>query len=197
MDIKQLCQLFSKQKNQTYLIAIDGCGGSGKSTLSFALQRACQPNAVVVHADDFYQLSSKRKGGIGGNWDLDRLETQLLKPLSQNQPACYARYDWERDQLAESHVVPAGGYVIIEGCYTMMERFLPYYNFKIWVESPEQIRLERGIERDGEKMRDMWEKVWMPAEKVYIEKQNPAGSADIIIDGTSNLYGATDNNGTE
>ncbi|WP_046176087.1 uridine kinase family protein [Domibacillus indicus] len=188
MSLKQLIASFSKNGGQTFIIAIDGCGGAGKSTLAGALQKELGNTAVIVHADDFYQVSSKRNSSIGGSWDLNRLENQLLKPLRQNMPARYERYDWETDQLAEIHAVPPGGFVIVEGCYTMLERFLPYYNFKIWVDSPREIRLQRGIERDGEGLRSMWEDVWMPGEQVYIQEQYPAGAADIIISGTSGEY---------
>lgn len=188
MNIQQLIATFSKRNDHTFLIAIDGCGGAGKSTLARAMQKALGSTTTVVHADDFYQLSGKRTNDIGGNWDLARLEEQVLKPLSQNQPAQYERYDWETDQLAETHNIPAGGFVIVEGCYTMMEQLLPYYHFKIWVDSPRDVRLQRGIERDGEEMRSMWEDVWMLGELAYIQEQNPAHSADIVISGTSGDY---------
>ncbi|WP_050183815.1 uridine kinase family protein [Domibacillus robiginosus] len=184
MNINRLTALFGKKEQQTYLIAIDGGGGAGKSTLARSLQLALDSRSAIVHADDFYQLSGKRSNEIGGSWDLKRLEEQVLKPLSQNNPARYERYDWETDQLAEAYDVPAGGFVIVEGCYTMTSHLLPYYQFKIWVESPEDIRLERGIERDGEEKRHLWEDFWMPAEKVYMHEQNPAGSADLVISGT-------------
>lgn len=188
MKIDQLISRFKKQEHQVFIIAIDGGGGAGKSTLARALKEKIGGNTTVVHADDFYQVAEKRNNSIGGNWDLNRLEEQLLKPLSQNRKARYERYDWETDQLAESHTVPSGGFVIVEGCYTMMKHLLPYYQFSIWVDSPQKIRLQRGIERDGEGMRSMWEDVWMPDEQAYIQEQNPAQSADLVISGTASDY---------
>lgn len=188
MNMQQLITTFKKRNEHTFLIAIDGCGGAGKSTLARALQKALGESTIIVHCDDFYQLSGKRANGVGGNWDLARLEEQVLKRISQNEPARYEKYDWENDQLAETHNIPAGGFVIVEGCYTMVERLLPYYHFKIWVDSPRDVRLQRGIERDGEEMRSMWEDVWMLGEQAYIQEQNPAHSADIVISGTSGDY---------
>lgn len=185
MKIKDVTALFSKKENETFLVAIDGGGGAGKSTLARLLQQSLGSQASVIQADDFYQLSSRRSTDIGGNWDLPRLEEQVLQPLSQNEPARYERYDWETDRLAETHDIPAGGFVMVEGCYTMMQHLLPYYQFTIWVESPEEVRLQRGIERDGEEKRHLWEELWMPAEEVYIRTQNPMGAANIVISGTS------------
>lgn len=184
MKIKDIAALFSKKEHNTFLIAIDGGGGAGKSTLARLLQQSLGSQAAIIQADDFYQLSNRRSMDIGGNWDLRRLEEQVLQPLSQNEPARYERYDWETDRLAETHDVPAGGFVIVEGCYTMMQHLLPYYQFTIWVESPKEVRLQRGIERDGEEKRHLWEELWMPAEEVYIHAQNPIAAAHMIIKGT-------------
>lgn len=184
MNIKDVTALFSKKENETFLVAIDGGGGAGKSTLARLLQQSLGSQASVIQADDFYQLSSRRSTDIGGNWDLRRLEEQVLQPLSQNKPARYERYDWETDRLAETHDIPAGGFVMVEGCYTMMQHLLPYYQFTIWVESPEEVRLQRGIERDVEEKRHLWEELWMPAEEVYIRTQNPMDAANIVIRGT-------------
>lgn len=61
------------------------------------------------------------------------------------------------------------------------------YDVRIWVDSPRDFRLERGVERDGSGNRDMWENVWLPDEDKYFEVQKPADSADIIIDGTGQV----------
>ncbi|WP_180956517.1 hypothetical protein [Bacillus canaveralius] len=44
--------------------------------------------------------------------------------------------------------------------------------------------MSRGIERDGEEKRHLWEDLWMPAEEFYIKSQNPMDKVDLIIDGT-------------
>ena len=73
---------------------------------------------------------------------------------------------------------------MIEGCYSLIQELESYYDFKIWIESPRDLRLSRGIERDGEEKRHLWEELWMPAEEFYIKSQKPMDEVDLIIDGT-------------
>ncbi|MBS4192803.1 uridine kinase [Bacillus sp. FJAT-49705] len=176
-----------KLKDQTFLLGIDGCGGAGKSTLAQSFKEVGGNNVTIIHMDDFYKPSAFRKlvsnKAIGGNWDSERVKKQVLEPLSNNEQTKYQRYDWEKDIMAEWHNVPSGGLVVIEGCYSLIKTLNNYYNFKIWVDTPEELRLSRGIDRDGEEKRHLWEDLWMPAEDQYIKEQNPMGTVNLIIDG--------------
>jgi uridine kinase len=177
------------RKQNTLLIGIDGCGGSGKSTFSGKLEERCR-NVTIVHFDDFYLPSSEiiqdhpKNKPIGADFDYKRLFNQVLNPLSQNRVGKYQRYDWNLDQLAEWHQVPVGGIVIIEGVYSLREELVDMYDYSIWVECPRETRLARGLDRDGEEARDMWEKNWMIAEDLYMEAHRPYEKAKLIISGT-------------
>jgi uridine kinase len=174
----------------TYLIGIDGFGGSGKSTLAKKMKEHC-PGITIVHMDDFYLPSAEiisthpMEKPVGADFDWQCLVKQVIEPLSQEKEGYYQRYDWERDTLAEWHRVPFGGIVIIEGVYSLREELSPHYDLKIWVDCPREIRLSRGIERDGEEAREMWEDNWMLSEDIYFEKQKPILKADLVVKGTS------------
>lgn len=116
---------------------------------------------------------------------------QVLVPISNGVDGYYQRYDWNSDKLLEWYRVPIG-LVIVEGVYSIRNELYKYYDYTIWIETNYQTRLLRGIERDGEKMREMWEKVWMPAEQYYVEIEEPYGKADIIIDGSGEVSIFTD-----
>lgn len=175
----------------TVLIGIDGCGGSGKSTLAKKLLGQLREirEVTIVHMDDFYLPSNQRRdsrtdGEIGVNFDWKRLEKQVLLPLSSGAESKYQIYDWDSDTLMEWKNIPQG-IVIIEGVYTLRQELFKYYQFTIWVEASYQTRLLRGVERDGEDMRNIWEQVWMPAEQHYVETEQPFKRADLIINGSS------------
>ncbi|OCA83125.1 uridine kinase [Bacillus sp. FJAT-27225] len=178
------------RKQSTLLLGIDGCGGSGKSTLAKKLQED-MPNVSIVHIDDFYFPTNEHINAppvekpIGADLDWRRVMKQLLQPLSENQEGYYQRYDWESDKLAEWHKVPVGGIVIIEGVYSTRKELADFYDYTIWVDCPRDIRLKRGLERDGEAARDRWVNNWMVAEDVYVEAHSPAERADLKISGTS------------
>ena len=154
-------------------IGIDGGGGAGKSTLAQAVKDN-SPNITIVQMDDFY---------FKDRFDCQRLKKQVLEPLSRNQTAEYQRYDWRRKTLAEWRKVEAGGMLIVEGVYSTGKELADFYDYKVWVDCPREIRLKRGLERDGEKAREIWEKQWMPAEDFYIVNDSPRERADLIING--------------
>ncbi|QAS54550.1 uridine kinase family protein [Halobacillus litoralis] len=171
------------------LIGIDGCGGSGKSTLANKLSDECS-NVMIVHMDDFYLPSSQiikkdpKQKPIGADFDWKRVLNQVIEPIRQNKAGYYQRYDWDANELAEWHTVPVGGIVIIEGVYSIRNELANKYDFTIWVDCPRKTRLSRGVERDGEEMREMWEKNWMASEDIYMEEHKPHERADHIVNGT-------------
>lgn len=167
------------------LIAIDGKGGSGKSSLGRALAGHF-PDAIVIEMDDFYLPRRERavKPSVPGqNYDRDRLISQVLKPLHARKDGRYQRYDWNADALAEWHVVRATGLVIVEGVYSTSTPLRPYFDLRIWVEASYDTRLRRGLLRDGEEMRSMWVDQWMPAEDAYASIERPAEQAHLIVSG--------------
>jgi uridine kinase len=175
-----------KLASKTMLIGIDGGGGAGKSTFAELLKEMDPDNVTVIHMDDFYKTSDQRERQehvIGGLWDCDRIKNQVLIPLSNNQPTRYQIYDWDMDKVNDWHDLPAGGVVVIEGCYSLIEGLNGFYHFKIWIETPHDLRLSRGVDRDGIEKRYLWEDLWMPAEDYYVNSQKPIELADLVIDG--------------
>ncbi|HDR7355813.1 TPA: AAA family ATPase [Bacillus wiedmannii] len=188
---KILEQIRVKSVEQSLLIiGIDGCGGAGKSTLANKIKSKFS-TVTIVHMNDFYLPSSQiinehpTNKSIGADFDWKRLLQEVLDPISNGIEGCYKRYDWETDSLAETHTVPAIGIVIIEGVYATRQELAEMYDLKIWVNCPRETRIKRGIARDGETARDMWENNWMVAEDMYVESHKPHEFADFIIDGTN------------
>jgi uridine kinase len=161
------------RKCETLLIGIDGYGGAGKSTLAKQL-RENFPDAKIVRTDDFY---------FKDRFDLQRLKAQVLEPLSRNLAAVYQHFDWQTQMLGEWKKIKIGGIVIVEGVCSIHSELNEFYDFKIWIDCPREIRIERGIKRDGEAMRETWENIWMPAEDFYIENDLPRERADLVING--------------
>lgn len=178
----------NRKKQSTLLLGIDGCGGSGKSTIARQLREDFQ-DVTIVHKDDFYLPSAHimktapTEKPIGADYDWKRLLNEVLAPLNQDKTGYYQRYDWDSDCLAEWHTVPTGGIVIIEGVYTLRQELADYFDLKIWVDCPRDTRLARGLERDGEGARDWWEKNWMVQEDSYVAAYKPFGKADLILSG--------------
>ena len=73
---------------------------------------------------------------------------------------------------------------MVEGVCALHAMFREAYDLRIWVEAPRELRLARGIARDGEESRDVWENQWMPSEDRYVERDDPVSAADLIVDGS-------------
>jgi uridine kinase len=186
LDVRRLRDDIAAQKARA--VAIDGRGGSGKSTLARRLADGW-PKAVVIEMDDFHRPSAERVQRPevhGANFDRGRLVTEVLEPLASGRAGHYQRYDWDEDRLAEWHDVPVGAMVIVEGVYSTSELLRGYFDYTIWVDCPSEVRLQRGIERDGEPMRAVWVEEWMPAEDCYVAADRPDAWADLVLDGSGN-----------
>ena len=53
---------------------------------------------------------------------------------------------------------------------------------RVWVEAPPQVRLARGLARDGEAERPHWER-WMRDEAEHFARERTAERADVRLDG--------------
>jgi uridine kinase len=160
-----------------FIIGIDGCGGSGKSVLADHIARELMNRAHsvgLIQMDDFYLPEAARVEGfleVGAGFDWRRLEEQVLKPATKDQPLRYQRYDWATGALAEWHESSAR-VVMVEGIYSTRVELEEFYDSTIWVECRRAIRLTRGLERDGESARDCWLTKWMPEEDRHVSEQS-------------------------
>jgi uridine kinase len=166
-----LIDLFAVPRHcATLFVAIDGAGGAGKSTLAASL------TDKIVATDDF----------ISAPWewyDFDRLRREVIEPLERDEPACYQRMDWNDGALKEWHTIEPGGVVAVEGVAALDVRLRDAYDYRIWVETPQEICFARGLERDGTAALPLWE-AWSEKEHRYWAEQHPRESADVVVDGS-------------
>ena len=161
----------------TRIVAVDGLGGAGKSSLAHRL--AQELDARIIHTDDFASWATPV------DWWPDLIEL-ALKPLAAGKPARYQPTSWGGEEH-EPVVIDPTGIVILEGVTASREAFRPYLAYSIWIETPRELRLQRGLERDGEDARAQWEE-WMEAEDGYIERERPAARADTVLRGDQDLW---------
>jgi hypothetical protein len=161
------------------LVCIDGPAGSGKTTVAGALARELVGRGVaaaVVHLDDLYD------GWTGLDGDLwPRLAAQVLEPLRRGLPGRYRRYDWEQGAFDGWVDVPVPGALVLEGCGSARRAAEPFVVLTVWVEAPPDVRLARGLARDGEAARPHWER-WMRDESEHFARERTAERADIRLD---------------
>jgi hypothetical protein len=160
------------------LVAVDGRGGAGKSTLARALAVACG-GAPVVRVDDFLYWRD-----IEGWWP--RLEREALRPLLSGLPARFRVRDWANDPLGQGlgrwAQVPPADVVIVEGITSSRQAISADLTMALWVQTPRGERLRRAIDRDGPQRRSLWIE-WMRLEDEFFARDGAAERADHVVCG--------------
>lgn len=162
----------------TRLVVVDGPAGSGKTALAAQLGDALP--AQVLHMDDLYEGWR----GLEPAWG--RLDAGVLTPLAAGRAGRYRRFDWHLDRFAEWHDVPVAPYLVVEGCGAGRREADEVAALRVWVEAPDDVRLRRGLDRDGEDQRDHW-LAWMAAEREHYRRNATRERADVVLDGWGRL----------
>jgi uridine kinase len=162
------------------LVVIDGPAGSGKTTTAARVVEdaaALGAKAAVLHLDDLYEGWSGLEGSL---WP--RLSAQVLEPLRRGRPGRYQRYDWPTGRFAEWVDVEVPHLLVLEGCGSARRAVDAVAVLRVWVEAPADLRLERGLARDGADARAHWVQ-WMADEAAHFVKERTRERADVRLDG--------------
>lgn len=159
---------------QGRLVCVDGPAGSGKTTLASELAAAAD-DAVVVHMDDLFE-------GWGGLPGIDAQLASLLGPLAEGTSGSYRRWDWYASSWAETVLVTPSPLLVVEGVGSGASAFAGLVTVLVWVEAPLDVRLQRGLERDGPTLAEHWER-WARDEQVLFARERSRDRADLVLDG--------------
>jgi uridine kinase len=177
MDARPVLELIAAAHEDAacVLVGIGGHGGAGKTTLARQI-----PGAQVVSTDEFWD---------GEGFDLPRLAREVVTPLSGGRAATFSSYDWAARAPRGSRTVEPGGVVVIEGVCALHRTLRDAYAVRVWVDAPYEVRLTRGLARDGEEARATWVDVWIPSEERYVASDNPIACAHLVVSGLDDPTG--------
>lgn len=161
------------ETHQLVIVAIDGMPGGGKSTLMKHILKAL-PEVRIVKTDSFFDFKNN------GN-DLNRVKKEVLTPLKEGKTAQFKVYDWKQKMVTDAKPIDPKGIVIVEGICSLDNRLIEFYDYKIWIDCPPNIGMERALTRDKGTNRDLWEQKWIPGTVKYIAEQRPDLKCDIVI----------------
>lgn len=162
------------------VIAIDGHGAAGKSTIAAAVAGAT--GAALVHTDDFFDPAAPREPRLSGYYDWRRLRVQALEPLRAWRAAEFRRFDWERGHGLDGAVsVTPGPLIVLEGVFSASPQLSDLVDRSVFVDTPEPERLRR---LRAQITPSEWDDEWLKAERAYFGLIRPPSSFDLIVSGS-------------
>ena len=198
-DIEKMLRLVDLRARDggPLLIAIDGMGGAGKSTLAAQLSAALPTSSVVVEVDDFYRtMTAEERRGVGPRdsyeryFDWTRLLEEAIEPLRRRRHARFRRYDWERNRLGEWRELAPANVVIVEGVFSTRPELSALFGVTVYVDTPREQRAARMAARGYDNLD--WLDHWMASEDWYVAHHRPAERADMVIDGSGSGLSASE-----
>jgi pentatricopeptide repeat protein len=168
----------SRTHARPWILAVDGRGGNGKSTIAELLHHAV-PNSLVIHTDDIAWHHSFFDWG-------DLLIEDVLKPLHSGKAVRYQPPGWQtHGRIGSIEIAAALSLVIVEGVGASRIEAMSWIDRSIWVQSDLDEAKRRCLAREGntEEARTFWDE-WMSEEVDFLQRQRPWERATAIVNNT-------------
>ena len=155
------------------IVAVEGRPGAGKTTFGAAL--AAELGATHVDLENVYP-------GWSGLDEGARLAAEeLVAPALAGHVAVVPQWDWIASRPAEPLVVEPPELLVVSGTGSGSLAAAPHLAMLAWMELGEEERRRRALERDGEAFAPHWAQ-WAGQVEAYLEREDPRGRADVVID---------------
>lgn len=173
------------------VVAIDGLGGAGKSTLARSLMASITDATHIQY--DWFHLPRERVTSVA-QFDNERLVREVLQPFrSGSKMIEFQRYNWGYLAGMEDGLEPTptrlalGTVLVLEGCYTLNQFLDGYFDVRVWLDTAPEEALRRGIRRDieeyelePEQVHAAW-KEWAEGEALSLARDDRRKRADFLM----------------
>lgn len=163
------------------LVAIDGRGGAGKSTLTERL-RVVVPASAVVHTDDVAWNQAYFDWG-------ELMRENVLRPLHRGEAVEFRPPAWAEHGRPGAIQVAAGTDVVwIEGTGIIRAELAPWIDASIWIQGDLDEQERRLVARDGDSAAQRQHvAAWLAEELPFLRREQPWRRASFVVAGTTGL----------
>ena len=163
------------------VVAIDGRGGAGKSTLAERL-RVSVPESAVVHTDDVAWNQAYFDWGA-------LLGEHVLQPLHRGEAVHFRPPAWiEHGRVGAIRIPASTEFVWVEGTGTIRQELATWIDASIWIQADLDEQERRLTARDGSSP-DQRHHVaaWLAEELPFLLREQPWRQATVTVAGGSEL----------
>lgn len=148
---------FTTPSKAPYVIGVSGGSGSGKTYFAHALAKELGTSCELILQDSFYHDQSAQFDFDGGSVNFDHpdaidfdLFAQLLTTLKRGQAVQIPEYDYKtHSRIGAGHRVEARPILVIDGILIFhFEKMRRLFDELIFLQTPEELRYQRRLERD-------------------------------------------------
>ena len=179
--IQQLRDVSPQVTGRPRVIAIDGRGGAGKTTLAERLQKA-RPRSAIVHTDDVAWNHAYF------DWSAV-LADNILRPLHQGEAVDFRPKAWIAHDRPGSITLPAGAdFIWIEGTGIIREELAAWLDASVYIQGDLDEQERRLVARDGDSPEQIKHVAsWLQEELPFMAREQPWARATMIVAGPAHI----------
>jgi len=182
--VEKLTPLLAAAPDGPVLVGLDGCCGSGKTTLAGLLAQRL-PGCTVLHTDDYYLPLDRRTPDWihtpAANMDLDRLRAEVLDPARAGQPFRTRAYSCRLGRYLDPAEHRPGALVLVEGSYSHHPALADRYDLRIFLRCSPAEQARRLQAREGDRY-PLFVQRWIPLEEGYFARYRIPEQADLVLE---------------